>query len=256
MISKFILSIFFLLVSAQAFAQQIKGGEAKKDKNEAEAGKKEVKKEKKEPIKWGLHGIGLSHDLAPYVSAFFFNERRIELGFEGNISNVFFIQAEGGYSRMRSSMAVRTPFTYTNTGTYLRIGFDYNLLHRSLDKQAIFVGGRYGMANFQHSLLVTSDTANFPSIDPQGAAAYWDGTNFIEEKGLTRQWFELTGGLTVNIYRNFYSSVIFRYQFDLGGKDGEIVRAVDVPGLRRTDKSPNLVLNYKILYRLPLGKGR
>jgi hypothetical protein len=211
-----------------------------------------VKKDKKEPVKWGLRSVGISHDLSPYVMAFFENIRRFEFGAEANISNVFFLSAESGYSRIRSSLRTRTPFIYTNTGLYHRFGLDYNILHRSLDMQAVFVGARYGFANYGHELLVTSDEKL--GVSPDGSAAYWEGTNIIKEKGMSRKWFELTGGLTTNVWRNFHASIILRWQFDLGGKDGEIVRSADVPGLRRADKSPMLVMNYKVIYRFPLQK--
>ncbi len=235
-------------------AQGTKEAEKKNDKITEKVENKEKKEEKsaKEPIRWGLRSIGISNDLSPYLMSFVDGDlQRYELGLEANISNIFFLQAEGGYAAAAFWWAERTPFRYENQGTYYRFGIDYNLLHRSLDLQALFVGARYGTANFEHLLYIpTSGNGALPDE----AVGYWEGFNIIEEKGLTRQWFELTGGLTTNIYRRFYASIIFRYQFDLGGKDGETVKASNVPGLRRSDKSPNLILNYKIIYRLPLGK--
>jgi hypothetical protein len=239
-------------------AAQTKENEKKNDKTTEKIEKKDEKKDekekmpKKEPIRWGLRSIGISNDLSPYLVSFFDGDlQRYELGLEANISNIFFLQAEGGYSSAAFWWAERTPFRYVNTGTYYRFGIDYNFLHRSLDLQSLFLGARYGMANFEHLLYIpTSGNGALPDE----SVGYWEGFNNIKETGLTRQWFELTGGLTSNIYRRFYASVIFRCQFDLGGKDGETVKASNVPGLRRTDKSPNIVLNYKIIYRLPLGK--
>ncbi len=177
------------------------------------------------------------------------SDQRAALSLELNLSNRFFGVLESGYSRMRSFKPPNS-FEYINRGVYVRTGLEYNLLHRMLRQEAIFLGIAYGQAFFAHEIfyLVNDPYWGIRDLDFNGIPDY---PVTIEESGMSIRWAELTMGMKARIWRRFYTGYKFRVQFQLGIRDGERMKATTVPGFNKTNNTTHVGFSYHVWYQLP-----
>jgi hypothetical protein len=205
-------------------------------------------KEPKEPFEFYLHSIKVGGDISyPILMGFNGNLVRFEANSEFNFSNRFILTADVGYSD-NTSVPETLEFEYKNTGFYARVGMDYNLMHNKFKDNAIFIGLRYGQANFEHSLSYNLDSTVW-STDPTKL-----GSIQKSETGLKVSWVELTTGLRVRVWKSFYTGYTLRVQFRTSLKDGEVISAKELPGFGSNNSSSNLRFNYHIFYQLPFGR--
>lgn len=134
--------------------------------------------------------------------------------------------------------------SYSNDGTYWRVGVDVNFLLKDPDRNLFFLGARYGRANFSENLNVY---------------AYNDFTKTYEDlyyphSGVNARWFELTTGLRVKIWKVIWMGYTARFKFGLKAEDTEKIIPADVPGYGRTNKDSYWGFNYQIFIRIPVRK--
>ena len=131
-------------------------------------------------------------------------------------------------------------FSYDNKGQFYRVGFDYNILHHSVENNVMFVGLRYARSVFDDKTL-------FVLQNP-----IW-GTEpiLVGNDGVTGTWYEITSGLKVRIWNQIYLGYTFRIKFILRQDGIGTADTFSVPGFGRTDRSTTVGLNYQIFYRLP-----
>lgn len=177
------------------------------------------------------------------------------LRFNGNaeigFNNILFAVVEGGYGDALSFKEIPNSFQYQNVGYFGRIGVDYNVIHRLLDREAIVLGARYGFANFSHKL-------NY-DIDDR----YWDleatenpRTRFsrsVNEDNISFSWAELNAGLKVNLARkgflsHVYMSYIFRIRMRINQPTDILAKPTTIAGFGQNDKPANLGFSYFISY--------
>jgi len=226
-----IISLFFLgFIHSAVFAQE---------EDENTPPKKKVKKEK-EPLYFSGARVGL--EMLHLAENIFGTDRT---GFEMNadvaVSNKFFLVVDLGTEKYTRS-DVTNNYTYTNSGQYLRIGIDYNLLHKKTADEAVSFGLRYASANFKHDL-------NYTLSDD-----FWgDASGNIEEQGLSANWVEFVASFKVKIIKNLYLSPNFRIKFLGGSKGNSSLTIADIPGYGVAKSNTKASVNYSLLYRLPLG---
>ena len=124
-------------------------------------------------------------------------------------------------------------------------------MHRLLDREAIVIGARYGIANFSHKLLYNIDDR------------YWDleavendRTRFfrnLSEDNLTFHWAEINTGLKVNLARkgflsHFYMSYLFRIRMRVNQPTDPLFKPTTIAGFGQNDKPVNLGFSYFLSY--------
>ncbi len=150
--------------------------------------------------------------------------------------NKYFVTLDAGYSDINRvkpstqnintttsatpSRKVVNGFRYTNTGTYFRVGLEYNFMRRYFNNEAMTIGFRYGQSFFKHSLECTIIADSLWGIQLK-ELPYPPPAGFLKQSGLTANWFELNTGLRVNIWRNFFMGYTIRLMFLIGVQGNE-----------------------------------
>jgi Domain of unknown function (DUF6048) len=132
---------------------------------------------------------------------------------------------------------------YSNGGDYVRLGVDVNFLKKDPDKNMFFFGMRYGRSAFSEDLTVDK-------IDPVWGPISTTLTN----SNVSAQWFELTTGLRVKIWRMIWLGYTARLKFGLSTGDTPDMLPHDVPGYGRAEEDSYWGFNYQIFVRLPVRK--
>ena len=133
---------------------------------------------------------------------------------------------------------------YSNDGTYWRVGVDVNFLLKDPDRNMFFIGARYGSGTFSQNLSVyayNQFTQTFENLE------YYNS-------GVHANWFELTSGLRVKIWKVIWMGYTARFKFGLNYDDTEDIIPSDVPGYGRTNKDSYWGFNYQIFVRIPVRK--
>lgn len=169
--------------------------------------------------------------------------------------NKQFLIVDAGYSsttRERNAEDNLRNISYTNVGTYWRLGFDYNLLHKTFTdrRNALLLGFRYARANFSqeatYSAISTPWGFNGTPALPLFSETLSDRLNY--------RWMEMTTGLRVAVWKELYLGYTFRIKF--AGQSGTPDRLLpnEIPGFGTVRSNVKLSFNYHIYYRIPLVK--
>jgi hypothetical protein len=134
--------------------------------------------------------------------------------------------------------------TYSNDGTYWRVGVDVNFLVKDVDRNMFFLGARYARANFSEDLTVYAFN--------QFTKTY-ENLNY-DHSGVNARWFELTTGLRVKIWKALWMGYTARFKFGLKYDETENIIPSDVPGYGRTNDDSYWGFNYQIFIRIPVRK--
>jgi hypothetical protein len=187
---------------------------------------------------------------------FYANTTRFELTADMAFNrNKNFLIADVGYSstvRERNTEDNLRNVRYSNTGTYWRIGFDYNVLHKTFTdrKNAVLIGWRYARANFAQEAVYTALSIPW-GFNGTPAAPLFSET--ISDR-LSYRWMELTTGLRVAVWRELYLGYTFRIKFAGRPSDTDRLLPNEVPGFGTIRSNMKLSFNYHIYYRIPLVK--
>jgi len=193
-----------------------------------------------------IKGIRVGYDLSrivlPYVDT---TRKAFEISADFEVKPFYYAVAEYGQQKVD----IRNEFyEYASDGYYLRVGFDYNFLGEKLSVdqyEMIFGGLRYGFASYDHS-------ANHLYIPDN----YW-GDVLIESLGpvkLNAHWFEITGGIRGELFRNVFVGWSFRARLMLFQLKDEIMYPYYIPGFGSGNRKATIGFNYYIYYKIPLYK--
>lgn len=132
---------------------------------------------------------------------------------------------------------------YSNGGDYVRLGVDVNFLKKDPDKNMFFFGMRYGRSAFSEDLTIDK-------IDP-----VWGPINTtLTNSNVSAQWFELTTGLRVKIWKMIWLGYTARLKFGLSTGNTPDMLPHDVPGYGSAEEDSYWGFNYQIFVRLPVRK--
>lgn len=135
--------------------------------------------------------------------------------------------------------------SYSNSGSYLRIGADVNFLKKDPDRNMFFLGVRYGRA-------VYSETLTYLSESDYGAQILR-----AENSNLKSGWLELTTGLKVRVFRVFWMGYTARMKFAPSTPEESALAPYDIPGYGLTFKKPWWGFSYYLMMRIPFkGEGK
>lgn len=171
------------------------------------------------------------------------SEKGAEISVDFEIYRNIYPVFELGYNSIKDSHEL---FDYASSGSYGRLGLDYNILSpkdRSTH-HSITVGLRYGMSVFKHSVE--------NMVIPGG---YWgDYTPGPYENNLTGHWFELVGGLKTEVLSNFFLGFSLRYKFLLNPEMDPLMIPKLIPGYGTSEENRAFGVSYSIFYKIPLIK--
>lgn len=133
---------------------------------------------------------------------------------KANFSNNFFPALEIGFGGANKTLEVGSNFKAD--GIYEKVGIDFSIAKSKLNKQKLFnyalFGLRLGMSNFEY---------NYNNLTIAGN--YWEeNQNTISSGSIhaTKLWYEFSGGLRVNIYKNLSMGWTARNAHLLGNNNG------------------------------------
>jgi len=177
------------------------------------------------------------------------------LRFNGNAeissNNIWFAVVEGGYGDARSFKEIPNSFEYQNIGYFGRVGVDYNLIHRLLDREAIVLGVRYGFANFSHKLNYNIDDRYWDLEAVENSRTRY--SRQINEKNMSFHWAEINTGMKVNLARkgflsHMYMSYLFRIQMRINQPNDVLAKPTNIAGFGQNDKPVHLGFSYFLSY--------
>ena len=151
----------------------------------------------------------------------------------------YYLVAEAGRSSHELTISNGT---YTNKGTYLRLGADVNFLVKDPDKNMFFLGFRYGRAIYDEQVTYLTESE------------FGDREKIAANSGVSSGWLELTTGLRIKVWKAFWMGYTGRIKFSPSTPEESPVAPYDIPGYGLTFKQPWWGFSYYLMFRIPLKK--
>ncbi len=204
--------------------------------------------------KYGLRiGVDLSRPVLSFI-----NEDYTGLEFVGDyrLTEKLFIAGEFGNEKRTDTEGIGSTalYNYTTSGSYLKLGIDYNTYTNWYGEQNfITIGGRYAVSSFNHTLnsFRIFDSNNFFN------EGFPDLVTSQEEfEGLNASWLEFVVGLKAELFKNIYAGISIRLAYLVTNKNDERFPNLWIPGFNKVTDGSNFGVgyNYSISYFLPLYK--
>lgn len=146
------------------------------------------------------------------------------------------------YGRWTRDLPI-TNGNYTNDGRYIRLGADINFLLKDPDKNMFFLGFRYARAIFDEKVIYDYSAVDFGNFQKEA-------TN----NGAKAGWIELTTGLRVKIWKQFWMGYTARLKFLPIVNNNSGFESYEIPGYGLTYKSSYWGFNYQVFWRIPIRK--
>ena len=150
------------------------------------------------PVKKDRYGLRLGVDLFKLSRGFYDkNYKGIELTGDFRWSKKYYLAAEIGNE---NKTTIDDRLTSNSKGTYLKVGFDYNMYENWLDMEnLIYFGLRVGSSTFSQELN---------SYKIYNANPYWDEVPSIttgeKYNGLSASWIEVVTGVKAKVFNNVF----------------------------------------------------
>ena len=142
---------------------------------------------------------------------------------------------------------------FNSTGSFLRIGFDYNMFENWIGMDnSIYVGLRYGTSSFSSKIL----DYNVRNKDSYFSNLVTNEFQTIEYSNLSGNWIELLLGIKVETFKNVYLGLSLRLNKLLSDKKPDNFGNLFIPGFNKvTDENTfGSGFNYTLTYSIPLKK--
>ena len=142
---------------------------------------------------------------------------------------------------------------FNSTGSFLRIGFDYNMFENWIGMDnSIYVGLRYGTSSFSSKIL----DYNVRNKDSYFSNLVTDEFQTIENSNLSGNWIEILLGIKVETFKNVYLGLSLRLNKLLSDKKPDNFGNLFIPGFNKvTDENTfGSGFNYTLTYSIPLKK--
>lgn len=200
---------------------------------------------KKYPERYGLRvGIDLHR-----LSKSFYDKNYKGLEFEGayRLTKKFYAAGELGNEEKTVD---DDRVNFTTSGTYFKLGFDYNPYENWLDMENIIhIGLRYGISSFSHKL---NSYKIYDRLNYYGVNTVESDQEFT---GLSSSWLEVVTGVKAKVFNNFYMGFSFRLNYLFTDKKPDNFDNLYIPGFNRTyDGKFGAGFNYTLSYFLPIYK--
>lgn len=236
-------SLFFLLVFAFSQAQ-----EKATDKPTIETINLD-KSEDSIPVKKDRYGLRVGVDLFKFTRGFYDkNYKGIELTGDFRWNKKYYLAAELGNENKTTE---DDRLTSNSKGSYLKVGFDYNMYENWLDMENIIsVGLRYGFSTFSQELN---------SYKIYNSHPYWGELAPIstnqEFNGLSASWIEVVTGMKAKMFNNVFVGFSIQLKTLVTNKKPDDFDNLYIPGFNRTyNGNFGIGFNYSVSYLIPLYK--
>ena len=151
----------------------------------------------------------------------------------------FLLTFEGGVEEINR---LKT-YEYTNQGSFLKWGIDYNLIPHNKYRNMISLGLRYAQSRF-------SDQLNFTEENP------WFGTQPLQfsNQNISAHWTEILLRLNVQVWKNVFLGSVLRIEIMKNISDPDQFIPFDIPGWGRNwksgtdEKTANMGFSYYLIY--------
>ncbi|MFD0860947.1 DUF6048 family protein [Sungkyunkwania multivorans] len=200
------------------------------------------------------YGIRLGADIVRPTRTFLDDDySSFEIVGDYRISRKFYIAAELG-SEERTKNDDR--LNYTTTGSYIKVGFDYNFYENWMGMEnAIYGGLRFGISTHKQTL----NSYQIYTIDQawgEGGLLGADPDILGEYDGLSGQWIEVVFGIKVETFNNLYIGASARLHSLLSDTAPSTFDNLYIPGFNKvtSDNSFGASFNYTISYLIPIYK--
>ena len=201
------------------------------------------------PPKKERYGLRLGVDLFKLTRMLYEEDYRgIELVGDYRLTRRHYLAAEIGNEEKTVD---EDQLNFTTSGTYLKVGFDYNTYENWLNMENIVsIGLRYGVSSFSQRLN------NFQIYYPN---PYFGEAPIIpsglKADGLSAQWIEVIAGTKVKVINNVFVGFNFSLKYLVSQKVPDNFDNLYIPGFNRTyDGKFGVGFNYTISYFVPLYK--
>ena len=201
------------------------------------------------PVKKDRYGLRVGVDLFKLSRGFYDkNYKGIELTGDFRWSKKYYLAAEIGNE---NKTTVDDRLTSNSKGTYLKVGFDYNMYENWLDMENIIsVGLRYGLSSFSQELN---------SYKIYNAHPYWGELPAVpaseQFNGLSASWIEVVTGLKAKMFNNVFVGFSVQLKTLVTNKKPNGFDNLYIPGYHRTyNGNFGIGVNYSVSYLIPLYK--
>ena len=239
----FTISLLFSIIWVQA--QQSPTVLLDQETNMTEKAIDTLKKREKKPYTIRF-GIDISKPVMAQMDKDFFG---LELVGDIRLFSEFYGAVELGNEK-KTQQSERINFT--TSGSYLKIGFDYNMYENWKGmNNAIFLGMRLG--NSFHKQTVNE-------YEPYQLHHFWgseiikNGDQIREHDELQARWLEVVAGIKVKMFNNFYMGFSLRLNRLLSHTQPDNFDNLHLPGFnKKTDENVwGAGFNYTITYAIPV----
>lgn len=149
-------------------------------------------------------------------------------------------------------------FNFTTSGSYFKVGFDYNAFENWLDMEnLIYAGMRFGLSSFSQQLNSYSIYQTYQTGANTYTNYYGENTISSGEKfsGLSASWIEVVGGVKAEIFSNVFMGFSVRLNYLVSNKKPDNFDNLYIPGFNRTyDGKFGAGFNYTLSYFIPIYK--
>lgn len=227
---KYVINIVFLLLCCTVLQAQ--------EEKEIEQAQDSIQK------KYGLR-VGI--DAASLARSFFDdNYQGFQILGDFRLTPSLYVAGELGNETIAKDLE---RIEYETSGSFFKAGIDYNFYNNWLEMDNMIYGGaRIGVASFGHELYryeYNSDNTLFPILSQQVQREY---------NGLTAIWFEVQGGMKVEVFNNIYLMANVQLKFLINESTPDDFDNLHIPGFGVTNDFNGIGVGYTygILYRIPL----
>ncbi len=201
------------------------------------------------PVKKDRYGLRVGVDLYKLTRGFYDkNYKGIELTGDFRWNKKYFLAAELGNENKTTE---DERLTSNSKGSYLKVGFDYNMYENWLDMENIIsIGLRYGLSSFSQELN------GYKIYNPH---PYWGESSLIpankQFNGLSASWLEVVTGMKAKMFNNVFVGFSVQLKTLITNKKPDGFDNLYIPGFNRTyNGSFGIGFNYSVTYFIPLYK--
>ncbi len=195
------------------------------------------------------YGIRVGADLYKLTRSFYDeNYKGLELVGDYRLTKNYYLAGELGNEKITVD---DTRLNFTTSGTYFKVGFDYNVYENWLDMEnMVYVGMRYGVSSFSQTLNTYKIYNPYPYY-----GANVDIVSGEEFKGLSASWAEVVAGMKAEVLNNIYVGFSVNLKYLVTNKIPETFDNLYIPGFHRTyDGNFGIGFNYSVSYFIPIYK--
>jgi hypothetical protein len=201
------------------------------------------------PFKTERYGLRIGIDAFKLARSFYEEDYRgLEIVGDYRLTKKYYLAGEIGNEK-RTIDEDRVNFT--TTGTYFKVGFDFNTYENWLDMEnLIHIGMRIGACTFSQEL----NTYRVYNPNPY----FGESPTVVSGKkfeGLNAQWIEIVAGVKAELFSNIYAGFSFRINYLVGNKEPEEFQNLYIPGFNKKYEGKfGVGFNYTLSYFIPIYK--